>query len=155
MVYKQILQLLDDQGVLYTLHEHPPLRSVADVEAHLPFLAARMLKTVAFRKREGDWVLAGLRGHDRIDYRKLATVVGVNRRDIASLSPPEVEVELGFEVGGVAPFALRADVTLLFDRHLAELTTVFCGSGKKTITIEIQFTDLRHVTAGKLVDLVK
>ncbi|VAW33730.1 hypothetical protein MNBD_CHLOROFLEXI01-1533 [hydrothermal vent metagenome] len=70
--YEKILRLLKNYNVVYMLHEHEPVRTVADVEDKLPFLLDKMLKTVAFRLKDGRTVLAGLRGHDRIDYRKLA-----------------------------------------------------------------------------------
>ena len=154
-MYDQILGLLTAQGIAYRLHEHGPVRTVAEVEARLPFLLGKMLKTIAFRLKDGRTVLAGLRGHDRIDYRKLAAVLGVNRRSVASMSPQAVEAELGFEIGGVGPFALQPDVILMLDKQLAALSTVYCGSGKNNITLAIAFADLLRVTGGQVVDLAK
>ena len=153
-VYDQILHLLDEQGVAYALHEHEPVRTVAEVEEKLPLLLDRMLKTVAFRLRDGRYVLAGLRGHDRLSYPLLARALDVNRRDVTSLSPEAVATELGFEVGGVGPFALRADVVVLFDGRLVDMGTVYCGSGLSTVTLAIDFADLQRVTAGRVVELV-
>jgi Cys-tRNA(Pro)/Cys-tRNA(Cys) deacylase len=155
MVYEQILQLLDEQGVAYGLYAHEPVRTVAEVEAKLPLLLDRMLKTIAFRLRDGRYVLAGLRGHDRLSYPLLARALGVNRRDVTSLSPEAVAAELGFEVGGVGPFALRADVVVLFDGRLAERGTVYCGSGLSTVTLAVDFADLQRVTRGRVVELVE
>jgi len=155
MVHEQILELLAAADVSYVLHRHPPLRTVPEVEAALPFLDGRMLKTIAFRKKDGGRVLAGLRGDDRIDYRLLAKAVGVNRRKIVSLSPDEVETELGFDVGGVAPFALQDDVTVLFDEALPAMNVVFCGSGTNQATIEIPFAALQRVSGGRLCPLAR
>ena len=131
--YEKILTLLKNQSVSYTLHKHDPVHTVAEVEAKLPFLLDKMLKTIAFRLKDGRFVLAGLRGHDRIDYRKLAAALGINRRAVASMSPQAVKAELGFEVGGVGPFALQPNVVVLFDKQLATLNTVYCGSGKNNL----------------------
>ena len=154
-VHEQIIDLLDASGVAYELHEHEPVRTVAEVEARLPFLLDKMLKTVAFRVKDGRTILAGLRGHDRIDYRQLAAHCGVNRRAVASMSPQAVEAELGFEVGGVGPFAFQPDVTVLLDTHLAEMETVYCGSGKNSVTLGIDFADLLRTCGGKLVRLAR
>jgi Cys-tRNA(Pro)/Cys-tRNA(Cys) deacylase len=154
-VYDQIMGLLDTHSVAYELHDHEPVRTVAEVEAKLPFLLDKMLKTVAFRLKDGRTVLAGLRGHDRIDYRQLAAHFGVNRRAVASMSPEAVEAELGFEVGGVGPFALQPNVFVLLDEHLAELGTVYCGSGKNTVTLAIDFADLLRVNGGELMNLAR
>ena len=67
-VYEQIVELLESHNISYELHEHVPVRTVAEVEEKLPFLLDKMLKTVAFRVKDGRFILVGLRGHDRIDY---------------------------------------------------------------------------------------
>ncbi len=154
-IYDQIVALLQSNRVDFELHEHEPVRTVAEVEAKLPFLLDKMLKTVAFRVKDGRFILAGLRGHDRIDYRQLAAHCGVNRRAVASMSPEAVEAELGFEVGGVGPFALQPDVIVLLDAHLADMDIVYCGSGKNSATLAIAFTDLLRVSGGELVSLAR
>jgi Cys-tRNA(Pro)/Cys-tRNA(Cys) deacylase len=154
-IYEQILSLLDSQGVAYELHEHEPVRTVAEVETRLPFLLDKMLKTVAFRLKDGRIILAGLRGHERIDYRQLAAHFGVNRRAVASMSPEAVEAELGFEVGGVGPFALQPGGHVLLDEQLTEMGTVYCGSGKNTVTLAIDFADLLRVSGGELMHLAR
>ncbi|MEZ4595261.1 MAG: YbaK/EbsC family protein, partial [Chloroflexota bacterium] len=126
-VYDEIVGLLESAGVVYEMHVHEPVRTVAEVEEKLPFLLDKMLKTVAFQVKDGRYLLAGLRGHDRIDYRQLAAYCGVNRRAIASMAPEAVEAELGFEVGGVGPFALQPEVIVLLDEQLAGMGTVYCG----------------------------
>jgi Cys-tRNA(Pro)/Cys-tRNA(Cys) deacylase len=154
-VYERIVSLLDSNNVAFQLHEHEPVRTVAEVEAKLPFLLDKMLKTVAFRLKDGRIVLAGLRGHDRIDYRQLAAHFGVNRRAVASLSPEAVEAKLGFEVGGVGPFALQPGVVVLLDAQLAEVGTVYCGSGRNTVTLAIDFADLLRMSGSQLVNLAR
>lgn len=154
-MYEQILSLLDSRGVAYELHEHEPVHTVAEVETKLPFLRDKMLKTVAFRVKDGRFILAGLRGHDRIDYRQLAACCGVNRRAVASMSPEAVEAKLGFEVGGVGPFALQSNVLVLLDEQLAEMGTVYCGSGRNTATLAIEFDDLLRVSGGEIVSLAR
>ena len=154
-VYEKIVSLLQSNNVLYELHEHVPVRTVAEVEEKLPFLLDKMLKTVAFRVKDGRFILAGLRGHDRIDYRQLAAYCGVNRRAVASMSPEAVEAELGFEVGGVGPFSLQPEVLVLLDEQLAEMGTVYCGSGRNTTTLAIDFADLLRVCGGEMVSLAR
>lgn len=154
-VYDQIMALLQSNAVPFELHEHEPVRTVAEVEENLPFLLDKMLKTVAFRVKDGRIILAGLRGHDRIDYRQLAAFCGVNRRAVASMSPEAVEAELGFEVGGVGPFSLRPEVIVLLDAQLAAMGTVYCGSGRNTATLAIDFADLLRVCGGEMVSLAR
>ncbi|MCA9919791.1 MAG: YbaK/EbsC family protein [Anaerolineales bacterium] len=154
-VYDQILTLLQNKDVPFELHEHVPVRTVAEVEEKLPFLLDKMLKTVAFRVKDGRYLLAGLRGHERIDYRQLALYCGVNRRAVFSMSPEAVEAELGFEVGGVGPFALRPEVIVLLDEQLATMGTVYCGSGRNTATLAIDINDLLRICGGEMVSLAR
>lgn len=153
--YQAVLNLLASEGVAYAQHDHGPVRTVAEVEARLPFTQDRMLKTIAFRLKDGRYVLAGLRGHDRIDYRRLAAHFGINRRAVASMAPQDVETELGFEVGGVGPFALQPGVVLLLDERLAAMERIYCGSGKNSVTLGINFADLLRVSGGELVRLAR
>ena len=78
-VYEAIVKLLRLRGVPFTIHEHPPSYTVADARERLPFPAGRLLKTIAFRAKAGVYILAAVRGPDRIDYRKLATASGTKR----------------------------------------------------------------------------
>jgi Cys-tRNA(Pro)/Cys-tRNA(Cys) deacylase len=100
-------------------------------------------------------VLAAVRSHDRIDYRKLAKALGVNRKQLKSASPDEIQNELGFQVGGVGPIPLREDVEAIFDSNLVEQKKVCFGSGKNTITVEMDFMDLLEVTGGRALPITR
>ena len=101
--FEQLLEIVEQSGVPFTLHEHAPARTMADAEKDLSFDIGRIVKTVAFRIRDGRLVLAALRGTGRVDYPRLAALVGVNRRDLSPLSPEEVRELLGVEPGSVSP----------------------------------------------------
>jgi Cys-tRNA(Pro)/Cys-tRNA(Cys) deacylase len=102
----------------------------------------------------GDWVLAAVRGPDRIHYKALADALGVRRTDLRAIGPEEVELGLGFEVGGVGPFPIRPDLRVLFDLGVAQLERVVCGSGRNTVTVEIAAQDLIALGDGAVVSLV-
>jgi Cys-tRNA(Pro)/Cys-tRNA(Cys) deacylase len=86
-MYEATIALLTARGVPFTIHEHVISRTFAEAEAQLPFPLERLLKTVAFKLKAGGWVLAALRGQDRVDYRKLALATGVKRADLAGSVP--------------------------------------------------------------------
>lgn len=159
-LYQQVKQTLQASGFHYTLHEHTPIRTVQDVREKIPqfFLPTRLLKTVAFRVKDGAYVLVALLAPDRVDYRHVAQAVGVNRRQLRSLSPEAVEAELGAEVGGVGPiYPLNQPHVLSFIDEKVRQTaeTVFCGSGRNDITIEIQAHDLIQVSGATLITASK
>src|SRR6185295_16479496 len=114
-VYETTVARLTTHNIPFTIHEHAPSYTVADAEERLPFPLERLLKTIAFRVKAGNYILAAARGPDRIDYRQLAAASGAKRADIVRLSPNEVAEVFGVEVGSVSPLAGQVDVAVLFD----------------------------------------
>jgi Cys-tRNA(Pro)/Cys-tRNA(Cys) deacylase len=113
------------------------VRTIDEAHAVARHLTRNLLKTVVFKIKDGPWILASVPGSARIDYRGLAAAFGVKRTDLRTVSPREVEDSLGFEVGGVGPFAIREDVEVVLDESLADLRSIFCGSGLNTRTLEM------------------
>lgn len=154
MVYEEILSFLKKKGVPFKIHEHEPVVTIKDAEIIAPSLIDGLLKTVAFKIKDSFWVLAAVKCRDRIDYRRLAAALGVNRRELRSLSPEEVSRDLGYEVGGVGPIPPRSDVLAVFDEGLRNAKIVYFGSGKNTLTLEVEFDKLLTATEGKLCPIV-
>lgn len=152
--YEAIVSLLTTRSVPFTIHEHIPSYTVADAEAHLLFPLERLLKTIAFKTRSGSYVLAAVRGPDRIDYRKLAAACGTKRTDIFRLTPEEVVQAFGVEVGSVSPVLLQDGVQVFFDAQVPVDETVFCGIGRPDRTLEIQLADLAQISAGRILPLI-
>ncbi len=140
-----LLQLLDTSGVQYTLHSHVPLLTLRDVEEHVSFPVEGMVKTMVFRVKPSTWVLVALGAYSRVDYRKLADALGVKRSALVQASPEEVEAELGFQVGGVAPIPPREGVLAVYDEAVVGLGVVTVGSGRNDVTLEIAMSDLLRV----------
>jgi Cys-tRNA(Pro)/Cys-tRNA(Cys) deacylase len=153
-MYETTIALLKAQVVPFTIHEHIPSYTVADAEAKLSFPIERLLKTVAFKRKGGGWILAAVRGPDRVDYRKLAAAVGVKRTDLMRLSPEEVIEVFGVEVGSVGPITRQENAQVIFDSQVSTAETVFCGIGRPDRTLEIRLTDLVQVTQGQVLPLV-
>jgi Cys-tRNA(Pro)/Cys-tRNA(Cys) deacylase len=151
--YESILAVLQARGVTFTIHEHAPLHTVADARSHLLFPLERLLKAVTFKHKAGGWILAGVRGPDRVDYRKLAAAAETRRADLVPLSPVEVAEVFGVEPGCVSPVVLRTDVQILLDSHLPETGAIFCGAGRPDRTLEIALADLVQLTGARTVPL--
>ena len=152
--FEAILALLRESGISYTIHEHIVSYTVADAEERLPFPTERLLKTVAFKIKNGGYILAAIRGPDRIDYRKLAAASGAKRADIVRLTPEEVADVFGVEAGSVSPIALQGEPTVFFDTQVPAEETVFCGIGRADRTLAIHLRDLVQITGGKVLPLI-
>jgi Cys-tRNA(Pro)/Cys-tRNA(Cys) deacylase len=135
--------LLNEQGVSFLVHAHEPTRTIEDAQRNLFFDIERIVKTVAFQLRDGRLVLAALRGTRRVDYARLAGVLGVNRRDLRSLSPEEVVERLGVAPGGVSPLTRPEGASALLDMDALSIRpTLYCGAGRLDRTLELAPEDL-------------
>jgi Cys-tRNA(Pro)/Cys-tRNA(Cys) deacylase len=140
---ERIAARLRAHGVAFTIHEHVVSRTVADAANLLSFPTEAFLKTIAFRQKRGGWVLAALRGQDRVDYRGLAAALEVSRRDLQSLEPAEILADLGYPIGGVGPVPPNAETRVIFDRQAVdELDVVYCGAGRDDRTLEVRLAEL-------------
>lgn len=148
--HERILELLLQRGIRFKIHEHEAVRTIDDAERIAPDLVHALLKTVVFKIKDSFYVLAAVRCRDKIDYRKLAAALNINRRQLRSLSPEEIRVELGYEVGGVGPIPVRGDVMAIFDSNLRNAHTVYCGSGRNTLTLELEFSELLRGSNGQI-----
>ena len=153
--FARITTLLEASNAAYTLHEHAPSVTIEDADANLWFPVERLVKTIAFRVKGDGYVMAALCGYQQVDYKKLAAVVGVNRTQIMRMTPAEIEAELGYVVGGVAPFALTDPVQVMLDAGVMAWPTIYCGTGRPDRTLEIAPGELVRVTQAAVVCLAK
>lgn len=153
--YDQITAVLADSGVAYRIHEHVPSVTIQDADTHLNFPVEQLLKTIAFRVKNRGWVLAALCGYAQVDYKRLAAAVGVSRDKLMRLAPEEVQSELGYELGGVAPFALNSQTEVLLDSGALDWPLIFCGTGRLDRTLEIAPRELVRVAEARVVQLAK
>jgi Cys-tRNA(Pro)/Cys-tRNA(Cys) deacylase len=153
--YDQITTTLAQSGAAYRLHEHAPSVTIQDADMHLDFPVEQLLKTIAFRVKNRGWVLAGLCGYAQVDYKRLAAAVGVGRDKLMRLTPEEVLGELGYELGGVAPFAPNPQTEVLIDAGALGWSLVFCGTGRTDRTLEIDPRQLVQVAGARVAGLAK
>jgi Cys-tRNA(Pro)/Cys-tRNA(Cys) deacylase len=155
MVYEDILGLLLQQKVPYKIHEHAPSVTFQDAKDYLDFPLDRLLKTIAFRVKNGPWVLAAIQGAERVDYKKLAAHFGISRDKLVRLTPEQVVNELGYPIGAVAPFPTNPDTKVVFDSKILTLGTVLCGTGRNDRTLEIAIDDLVRISGGSTAPIVQ
>lgn len=150
-VFRALMEIVERSDLPFVIHAHAATRTMEDAAQNLSFDVVRIVKTVAFRTRNGGLVLAALRGTRRVDYPSLAVLVGVNRRDLAPLSPGEVRDLLGVEPGSVSPLTLREDVAVLIDDDVLTIRpTIYCGIGRSDRTLEMAPADLVRLTGGRI-----
>lgn len=155
-VHTAIVELLNERGIHFTMHAHLAARTVQEAEDLLSFSAEHMLKTVVFKTRGGDWILAALRGQDTVDYARLAAALETKRSQLLRPTPEEITAELGVEAGGIGPILPTLPAaTVLLDSNASDLDVVYCGAGRSDRTLEIRVIDLIYLTGAQIYPIAK
>ena len=150
MIFITLEEILTKSGVPFVIHAHEAMRTVEDMARNPLFDLTRIVKTVAFRTRNNGIVLAAVPGNRRVDYPRLAALLGINRRDLSPLSPEEVREFLEVEPGSVSPVPARGDALVLIDEEaLLIRSTLYCGIGRPDRTLEIAPEDLVQISGGR------
>ena len=145
----EVRALLAAVGVQYRTHDHPPLVSFEEAKSVLPFDANAMVKGLVFRTPGGGFAIVALRGADRADYKRIADALGIRRADLRAADPADVATELGMQLGGIVPLPIKGALVLI-DQAVAGLGTIFCGSGRNDVTLELEASDLLRLSAGRI-----
>jgi Cys-tRNA(Pro)/Cys-tRNA(Cys) deacylase len=150
LIYDFLEEILTKSSVPFVIHAHKAMRTVEDMARNPLFDLTRIVKTVAFRTRNNGIVLAAVRGNRRVDYPRLAALLGINRRDLSPLSPEEVREFLGVEPGSVSPVSASKDAVVLIDEEALTIRpTLYCGIGRSDRTLEIAPGDLVQISGGR------
>jgi Cys-tRNA(Pro)/Cys-tRNA(Cys) deacylase len=145
----EVRAFLDAAGVRYATHSHAALVSFEEAKEILPFDPGAMVKGLVFRAGDAGFAIVALRGADRADYKKIADTLGIRRADLRAADPADVATELGMQLGGIVPLPIKGAV-ILVDQAVAELDTIYCGSGRNDVTLELAARDLLRISAGRV-----
>jgi Cys-tRNA(Pro)/Cys-tRNA(Cys) deacylase len=150
----KISALLGASEAAFKLHPHQKLITFEDAKAVLPFDPAAMVKALVFRLPDARYAIVAMRAADRADYKKIADALGVRRADLRAATADEVTADLDMQPGGIMPMPVDGAI-VLFDRAVGGLGTIYCGTGRNDLTLEIAATDLIRVSGGRLAELAK
>ncbi len=112
---------LQELGIAYQRHEHPPVATVEEAEAHWADIDATHCKNLFLRNQKGNrHYLFVLMHSKKADLRKVAEQIGDGKLSFAS--PERLLTHLGLTPGSVSPFGLIHDrehaVRVVLDRDL-------------------------------------
>lgn len=104
-------------------------------------------------EREPALIIAA--GTNRVDYRALAGVFDVSRKDVRMASFDEVLEITGYPAGGVPPFGHHKLLPTYVDRSVLDNEVVFGGGGDDETMLRIGVEELLRVTNATTVDVVE
>ena len=141
---QQLMQMLDDLGIVTTTVEHPPLRTIEDSRLLRGKLAGVHAKNLFLKdKKGGYWLLVALE-QTRIDLRIAASLLQAPRFSFASEA--DLDRLLGIKPGAVSPFALindtQACVQLVFEQRVLDSDLINCHPLRNDRTTTIATADL-------------
>ena len=137
---------LRELGIDYTRHEHPPVATVGEAEAHWAGIDATHCKNLFLRNQKGNrHYLVVLTASKRADLRAVADQIGDGKLSFAS--PERLMTHLGLTPGSVSPFGLINDrgheVLVVLDRDFQKATRLAFHPNINTRTFTIAATDLK------------
>jgi len=115
-------------------------------------ISARIAKTISL-KREDSCILIVTAGDARIDNAKFRSEFGIKAK---MLSHDNVFDLVGYDVGGVCPFAVNDGVDVYLDISIKRFNSVFPACGSDNSAIELTCAELfKYSSAIAWVDVCK
>jgi len=137
---------LRELGIEYTRHEHPPVATVEEAEAHWAGIDATHCKNLFLRNQKGNrHYLVVLTASKRADLRAVAEQVGDGKLSFAS--PERLMTHLGLTPGSVSPFGLindgRHEVRVVLDRDFQTSARLAFHPNINTRTFTVAAADFK------------
>jgi len=146
----QVLQVLEELGIPYVRHEHPPVFTVEQAEKHWMGIEGAHCKNLFLRNKKGNrHYLIVLLSAKQADLRGLNQKLGEDRLSFGS--PERLKKYLGLEPGSVSPFGLindrQKEVTVVLDQDLKQAGQVNFHPNVNTATLAISAADFERFLA--------
>jgi len=143
-----IISYLKKQKVKFKKMKHPEVFTSQEVAAaqHVP---GRELAKAVLVKADKDFVLAVLPAVYKIDFKKLAKLLGVKKvklageKDMAKLFPD-------VEVGAEPPFGNLYEVETVVEEHLSQEEDIVFQAGTHKDTIRMKYADYAKLASPKV-----
>lgn len=142
---------LEELGIPFTRHEHPPVATASEAEQHWIGIDAAHCKNLFLRNQKGDrHYLVILPYLKRANLRAVADQIGDGKLSFAS--PERLKVQLGLTPGSVSPFGLIHNrdhqVRVAVDRDLKRATRISFHPNINTVTLTLAFADFEKFLAS-------
>ena len=144
-----LMAMLGDAGITFSLHEHPPLRTVEDSKAYRGRMDGAHVKNLYLRDRKKTNHLIVAQEDRDIDLKALPAMIGSERLSFGSAD--RLFEFLGVRPGAVSPFTLINDpeqrVKLAIDSSLMTAEMLFFHPLVNDLTLGVTPEGLRRFLA--------
>lgn len=145
---KKLYTYLEQLGICFTRHEHPPVYTVEEAELYWRDIPGAHCKNLFLRNSKGNRHFLVVMEHSKkVDLNKLAEKTAAGKLSFASAG--RLEQYLGLETGAVSPFGLvndrqKRDVELVLDQDLKKYAQVNFHPNVNTATLTISYFDFER-----------
>ncbi|GAB4457105.1 MAG: YbaK/EbsC family protein [Anaerolineae bacterium] len=126
--------------------------TVPDAARALQVDEEQIIKSLVF-VANGEPLLVINNGTARVDRRKVAQRLGVNRKKLKFATPEQALEITGYVVGSMPPFGHRQPLTTFVDPAIAQLEAIFGGGGDIDAMMRLTPAELLRVTNGELLEV--
>jgi Ala-tRNA(Pro) deacylase len=146
----RVIEVLEELGIGYIRHEHPPVFTVEQAEKHWTEIQGAHCKNLFLRNKKGNrHYLVILLSAKQADLRWLNEKLGEDRLSFGS--PERLQKYLGLEPGSVSPFGLindrQREVTVVVDQDVKQAGRVNFHPNVNTSTVGISSADFERFLA--------
>jgi Ala-tRNA(Pro) deacylase len=147
---KKVLDVLEELGISYSRHEHPPVYTVEEAEKQWTEITGAHCKNLFLRNKKGNrHYLMILEASKVADLKTLNKLLGEDRLSFASEN--RLMKYLDLETGAVSAFGLINDkenqVKVIIDEDLKKAEAVNFHPNVNTATVGISFPDFEKYLA--------
>ena len=125
--------------------------SVGEAARAVNASAEDFVKNICLIDKEGNLIVAIVKGEDRASTKKIGKALGIERPRTAN--PQEILEKTGFICGGVPSFGYLA--TFLVDPKIMEKEEIYSGGGSEKSLIKISSQELQKANQGQVVRIRK
>ena len=126
-------------------------RSVAEAARTVGAEPEDFVKSICMVDRDGDAVVAIVKGEDRASTSRVAKALGTEKPRVAS--PDEILDLTGFPVGGTPGFGFEA--RFLVDPRVLEKDHIYLGGGSERSLVRMSTRELVRANGGRVVRVRK
>ena len=152
----RILDILDSHRIAYRLLPHSePVFTIETAARQRGVVKEEMVKSILLRDRAERYVMACVRGEDRVDPRAVRAHLPADWARLHFATAEEIHVVTGCVQGAVAPVGLPEHVPVIFDEAIARCARVNISAGDPMLGLELDPQDLIRVAGAKLAPIAE
>ena len=147
------IKLLEINNIEHSVRTIGDFKDLAHAASRLNLKTRQVLKTMIVEGASGKHYCCLIGGDQKLHMNRLKRVL--DEFDVHLCPHNKIFDVTGFHVGAIPPFGMVQQLPTYIDRSLAAAGTVAVGAGRKGTEILLNIADLKQMTKGEYVDIVK